>query len=94
MKKGLTAELGLPTTYLDESTTDLYTYRACDLLIAYIDQITALGEPLLLDNVTVAYLQTYASEDYERSLKQRRYEPYESVQSLCVYLPFEGMANG
>lgn len=39
----LAAELGLCTTYLGECVHDLYTYRAYDSLIAYIDQITATG---------------------------------------------------
>ena len=88
------AELSLPTTYLGESTTDLYTYRAYDSLIAYIDQITASGEPLLLDFGAVSALQVYVPEDYERLMKQRRYELYESVQSLSVYLPSERAVNG
>lgn len=90
----LAAELGLRTTYLGECVHDLYTYRAYDSLIAYIDQITAAGEPLLLDISAVSCLQTYVSEDYDRLLKQRRYELYESVRSLGVYLPFEGTVNG
>ena len=90
----LAAELGLPTTYLGECVHDLYTYRAYDSLIAYIDQITATGEPLLLDISAVSCLQTYVSEYYDRLLKQRRYGLYESVRSLGVYLSFEETVNG
>lgn len=90
----LAAELGLRTTYLGECLHDLYTYRAYDSLIAYTGRITASGEPLLLDSAAVSTLQKYFPEDYERLLEERRYELYESVQSLCVYLPSEETANG
>lgn len=89
----LAAELGLRTTYLGECVHDLYDYRAYDLLIAYIDRISALGEPLLLDDSAIGFLQRYAAERYERLLEQRQYTLYESVQSLHVFLPAEG-ANG
>lgn len=83
----LAAELGLRTTYVGECTNDIYDYQGYDVLIEYISGIAASGEPLLLDGYAVSSLSSYSGGRYEQLMEQYRYVPYESAQSIQVFLP-------